>query len=125
METSQTVWILGGAAIVAVVTLVAVYILKARQVKSIGGAELYEHKPGEQLAAPFAEQIEDALHASLSEDPTLAALDVDLGTGPDGGLEVWVEGKRYADVDLVPNERLRQLIGQAIESWEQAREEQR
>lgn len=76
------------------------------------------HDPGERVAAPFAEQIEDILRAILSADPALAALDVDLGTAPDGGLEIWVNGERHTDIDLIPDERLRQTIRQAIEKWE-------
>ena len=83
---------------------------------------LYDYDPGEKIAAPFAEQIEDILRAHLSADPALAAMDVDLGTAPDGGLEIWVDGECYTDVSLLPDERLRQAFRQAIERWEQTQE---
>jgi len=77
----------------------------------------YDYDAGERVAAPFAEQIEDIIRARLSADPAMAAMDVDLGTAPDGGLEIWVDGVRYTDVNLLPDERLRQVFGQAVEEW--------
>ena len=122
MEIPQEIWMVGSAALLAVLVLVVIYIISMRRVKLVRGVKLYDHDPGEQLASPFAEQVEDILHARLSADPVLAAMDVDLGTAPDGGLEIWVDGERYTDIDLVPNERLRQAMRQAIESWERATE---
>jgi len=83
------------------------------------GITLYDHGPGEHVAAPFAEQSKDVLRALLNADPALAAPNVDLGTTPDEGLELWVNGERYIKVDLIPDERLRQTIRQAVERWKQ------
>ena len=77
---------------------------------------LYDYDAGEQVAAPFAEQVEDIIPARLSADPALTAMEVDLGTAPDGGLEIWVNGVRYTDANLLPDERLRRVF-QAIEEW--------
>jgi hypothetical protein len=81
------------------------------------GIALYDHDEGEKVAAPFAEQIEDILRACLSADPALAAMDVDLGTAPGGGLEIWVDGELYTDVSLLSDGRLRQVFRQAVEEW--------
>ena len=43
---------------------------------------------------------------------------VDLGTSPNGGLEIWVDGVRYTDVSLITDERLRQVFRQAVEEWD-------
>jgi hypothetical protein len=88
------------------------------------GVTLYDYDEGEQVAAPFAEQIEDIIRARLSADPALAALNMDLGTAADGRLEIWLDGERYTDISLLPNERLRQAIEHAIEEWNAGRWEQ-
>jgi hypothetical protein len=82
------------------------------------GVGLYDHEEGEQLASPFAEQIEDILRAELAKDPELAALKVDLGTAKDGGLEIWVDGESYTDLETLPNERLRDAIRRASRKWQ-------
>ncbi|MCL4266790.1 MAG: hypothetical protein KJ069_26660 [Anaerolineae bacterium] len=82
------------------------------------GITLYDYDEGEQEAAPFAEQVEDILYSLMEEEPSLAKVQVDLGTAADGGLEILVDGVAYTDVAAVPDEKLRLLIQQAIEKWE-------
>jgi hypothetical protein len=50
----------------------------------------------------------------IASDPELAGTLVDFGTAPDGTLEIWVNDKRYADSDHVPDERIRVVIQQAV-----------
>jgi len=146
MEVPEIVWIAGGAAALAAVMMYVFSLLRTRKVNLTRpespdqkpewmgttppletvaatqadgeGIRLYDHDAGERLAAPFAEQIEDIIRARLSADPALAAMDVDLGTAPDGGLELWVDGVRYTDVNALPDEQLRQTFSQAIEEWD-------
>ncbi|NJN54242.1 MAG: hypothetical protein HC804_05460 [Anaerolineae bacterium] len=87
------------------------------------GIALYDYDEGEQVAAPFAEQVEDILLAMMKEEPSLAGVTVDLGTAVDDSLEIWVDGTAYPDVDAVPNERLRELIHEAIAKWEAYQDE--
>ena len=54
----------------------------------------------------------------MENEPSLAEVQVDLGTAVDGSLEIWVDGASYSDVSSVPNEKLRPLIEQAIKEWE-------
>ena len=82
------------------------------------GVALFDLEEGEQLAAPFAEQIEDILRAELAKDPELAVLKVDLGTAKDGGLEIWVDGESYSDLETLPNKRLRDAIQRASQKWQ-------
>jgi hypothetical protein len=82
------------------------------------GVGLYGQEEGEQLASPFAEQIEDILRAELAKDPELAALKVDLGTAKDGGLEIWVDGESYSDLETLPNKHLREAIRRASQKWQ-------
>jgi hypothetical protein len=82
------------------------------------GIGLYDREEGEQLASPFAEQIEDIVRAELAKDPELAALKVDFGTAKDGGLEIWVDGESYTDLEALPNKRLRDAIRRASQKWQ-------
>jgi hypothetical protein len=150
MEIPAVVWIAGGTATLVVIAVCVLLVLRLRRVnlthsqspdqkpewmgttppvETIAATQadgesvmLYDYDPDEEVAAPFAEQIEDILRARMSVDPTLAAIDVDLGTTSEGGLEIWVDGKRYTDVNFLPDERLRQAFRQAIERWEQTQE---
>jgi hypothetical protein len=150
MDIPIAVWIAGGITVLVVVAVVVVFFVLARRVNLTRsgspdqkpewmrttpppetvtatqedgeGIALYDYDRGERVAAPFAEQIEDILRARLRSDPALAGVDVDLGTAPDGGLEIWVNGERYTDANLLPDGRLRQILQEAIKSWEQTRE---
>ena len=148
MDVPLEIWIVGGVGVLGVVVICVGFILQRRRVDLTGsespeekpqwmhempppetaaatqadgeGVTLYDHDPGEQLASTFVEQIEDIVRARMSKDPALALLEVDFGTAPDGGLEFWVDGERYTDIDQIPNVQLREVIRQAVESWEQA-----
>ena len=143
------VWIAGGATILVVAVIYVIFVFQRRRVDLThakspdqkpewikttpppetvaatraagGGVGLYGHDAGEGLAAAFVEQIEDIVHARLAEDPALAGIDVDFKTAPSGELEVWVNDKSYTDVKDIPDERLREVVRQAIASWEQGR----
>ncbi len=82
------------------------------------GISLYDHDAGEYLAAPFAEQIEDIIHARLASDPMLSNLKVDLGTAGDGALEIWVDGQCYTAIDQLPHAALRKICREAVAAWE-------
>ena len=141
------VWIAGGASVVVIVVIYVIFVLQRRRVdlthsKSPGqkpewirttpppetvaairadgeGFGLYDHDAGEVHAAAFVEQIEDIVHARLSEDVTLSGVKVDFGTAPTGELEIRVDGETYTDVGDIPNGRVREIIRQAVESWRQ------
>ena len=77
----------------------------------------FDHDEGEKLAAPFAEQIEDILRAKIKADPALKKYEIDLATGANQSLEIWVDGKPYASVDDLPDERLKEAFRSAVEKW--------
>lgn len=83
------------------------------------GVTLFNFDAGEQLAAPFAEQIEDILQSILSADPKLNSHKVDFGTASDGGLEIWVDDKAYSAIQDIPDEPIRAAIQQAIAKYNQ------
>jgi len=148
-EIPIIVWIAGSASVVVIVVVYAIFVLQRRHVdlthsespdqkpewirttppsETVAatladgeGVGLYDHDPGEKLAAAFVEQIEDIVRARLGEDPALLGVQVDFGTAPTGDLEIWVDGESYTDVDDVPDERVREIIRQAVESWGQER----
>jgi len=145
MDIPVSVWVAGGIAVLIVAAAIVGFIVLGRRVnltrsgapdqkpewmrttpppETIAatqadgeGIGLYDYDLGERVAAPFAEQIEDVVRARLQSDPALAALDIDMGTAPDGGLEIWVNGERYTDINLLPDERLRRIFQEAIEKW--------
>jgi hypothetical protein len=84
------------------------------------GVTLYDHDTGERLAAPFAEQIEDILRAKLDSDP-FNKFEIDFGTGKDGSLEIWVDGKMYVSVDQIPDKGLKQAFHEAVKKWESSK----
>jgi hypothetical protein len=81
------------------------------------GVSTFDRDSGEHLAAPFAEQIEDILRANLEKDPHLKQFEFDLGTSPDGGLEIWVNGQVYNEIEALPDKRLKQAFRKAVEKW--------
>ncbi len=83
------------------------------------GITLFDHDPGEDLAAPFAEQIEDILRNQLQADPALRPYDVDFGTAPDGGIEFHIRGETYTAIDQIPYEEIRAAIKKAIAKYNQ------
>lgn len=82
------------------------------------GVQVFHRAEGEKLAAPFAEQIEDILRGLLQAHPELSHYDIDLGTSADAGLEIWVDGQKYNQIEDLPDDGLRQVFYEAIQKWE-------
>ncbi len=88
------------------------------QLKEDGEAyQLFDFDQGEKLASPFAEQIEDIIKVMLKQDPELAKLDVDLGTGIDGRLDIWIDGELFTDVDEISDPRVQEVFRKAVARW--------
>jgi hypothetical protein len=81
------------------------------------GISLYDFDPGEDLAAAFAEQIEDIIHSLMEKNPEFSGLELDLGTGPQGGIEYHFQGQSYSHLDQIPNQQIREVIKQAVEIY--------
>jgi hypothetical protein len=146
MDVPGIIWIIGGVTISAIAVIGALLIARARKVNLTRpdspdqkpewlrtdpppetraatladgeGITLYDHDAGERLAAPFAEQIEDILRAELEKETDLPRYSIDLGTAPDGSLEIWVDGQRYDSIEQLPDERLRRAFQRAVEQWQ-------
>ena len=72
---------------------------------------------GERPSSLVAEQIEEMVKASLAADPELASVRFDLGTAPNGSLEIWIDEHAYTSVGDIPDPRIRQAIESAVEEW--------
>ena len=81
------------------------------------GIQVFNHDPGEKLAAPFAEQIEDIVHVRLKANPELSHYKIDLGTAEDSGLEIWVNGEKFSSIEDLPDQKLRQVFQESVEAW--------
>jgi hypothetical protein len=79
---------------------------------------VYDYDEGEKLASPFTEQIEDIFRAKIEADPNLNHYQVDLGSAPDGTLEIWVNDKKYTDVNDLPDEGLKKAFRESVAKWE-------
>lgn len=141
-----TVLIIGAIVILIMVGVLALVFMKSNEVQLTGktedkpewmsstppaesvaasraddeGVTLYDHDAGERLAAPFAEQIEDILRAKLDSDP-FNKFEIDFGTGKDGSLEIWVNGKMYPSMEELPDEGLKQAFREAVRKWEESK----
>lgn len=78
---------------------------------------VFDFDQGEKLAAPFTEQIEDIFRAKIEADPALKDYKIDLGTGENGTLEIWVNEKKYANVNDLPDDRLKAAFRESVTKW--------
>ncbi len=76
-------------------------------------------EPGERQASLISEQIEEMVKIDLAGYPDLADVTIDFGTGEDEGLEIWVGEDRYSEVSAIPDERIRNSIEKAVNSFNQ------
>jgi hypothetical protein len=79
---------------------------------------VFDYDQGEKLAAPFTEQIEDIFRAKVEANPELKNYQIDLGSAPDGTLEFWINGKKYASVNDLPDEGLKRAFRESISRWD-------
>jgi len=140
---TMTMMILGGIVVLIFVALLALMFMKSNEVNLTGktdekpdwmhalppqetmdatradneGITSFDYDEGEKLAAPFAEQIEDILRAKLNSDP-FNKFEIDLGTAQDGSLEIWVNGTKYASIDELPDEELKQAFRESVAKWD-------
>jgi hypothetical protein len=77
---------------------------------------VFDQDEGEKLAAPFTEQIEDIFRAKIEADPNLNHYQVDLGSAPDGTLEIWVNDKKYTNVNELPD-GLKKAFRESVAKW--------
>lgn len=78
---------------------------------------VFDYDEGEKLAAPFTEQIEDIFRAKVEADLDLNHYKVDLGSAPDGTLEIWVNDNKYTNVNDLPDNRLKRAFRESVTQW--------
>jgi hypothetical protein len=72
---------------------------------------------GEEIASPAAETIESLAQQNLGKFPELSEVQLDFGTAPGGGLEIWINAERYGSIEAIPDDRIRQAIAEAVEAF--------
>ena len=87
---------------------------KRRTIGAIKDARLDE---GERLASPISEQIEEMVRRRLAAQGDELADGIDFGTGADGSLEIWVEGRCYSTPDEIRDNKVRQAVQDAVEEF--------
>ena len=78
---------------------------------------VFDFDDGENVAAPFTEQIEDIFRAKIEADPDLNHFQVDLGSAPDGTLEFWVNDVKYTNVNDLPDNKLKSAFRESVRKW--------
>ena len=140
---SASVLVLFGAALIVVIVVFVILFRKANSVNLTGNTEdkpswmretppaetlgallregkkvtVFDYEEGEKLAAPFTEQIEDIFRAKVEADLDLNHYKVDLGSAPDGTLEIWVNDKKYTNVNDLPDNRLKRAFRESVTQW--------
>jgi len=79
--------------------------------------QVFNRDTGERFASPFAEQIEDIFAAMLKKDPSFKSYKIDLGTAPNGTLEIWINDTKYDNAEALPDPRLKEFFQAAVEKW--------
>jgi hypothetical protein len=118
--------IIGGLLVGAILLIVLAFVLrinrKAQKDVTFQSA-LPEDDPlvtrDEFQATPIAEAVEERVRQKVSENPDLAEMDVDFGSGPNGELEIWVNSERYTSIEEIPHDDLKALIREAVEAYNQ------
>ena len=140
---SASVLVLFGVALIVVIVVFVLLFRKANLVNLTGNTEekpawmretppaetlgallregkkvtVFDYEEGEKLAAPFTEQIEDIFRTKVEADLDLNHYKVDLGSAPDGTLEIWVNDKKYTNVNDLPDNRLKRAFRESVTQW--------
>jgi hypothetical protein len=77
----------------------------------------YVYEREEEVVSPFVEQIEGLVRARLNADPRLKKYRIDFGESMECGLEIWVNGKKYSDINKLPDKDLRLVFCDSIREW--------
>jgi hypothetical protein len=71
----------------------------------------------ERPASLIAEQIEEMVKKKLESYPDLADTVFDFGTDAKGEIDIWVNKKRYDQVEDIADERIREAIKAAVATF--------
>ncbi|MEJ5223032.1 MAG: hypothetical protein WHV44_01150 [Anaerolineales bacterium] len=92
--------------------------VRAAAEQSVASTPLPDGNP-ERIASPAAEAVEALLQEALAAHPELSHYHVDLGSAPDGSLEVWVNGEKFDSIEALQDERLKQLFREVVVKFNQ------
>jgi hypothetical protein len=129
MDLSNVIAVLVGLLLGIVALLVIWVAVVRRRTAAIEESEIppesmdavseAKFEPNEKAASLVSEQIEEMVKQRLAAYPDLANVKLDFATGTDKSLEVWVNDQNYADIDQIPDDRIRSAISEAVESFNQ------
>ena len=71
----------------------------------------------ERPASLISEQIEEMVKKKLESYPDLADTVFDFGTDAKGEIDIWVNKKRYDQVEDIADERIREAIKAAVATF--------
>ncbi len=74
-------------------------------------------EPYERPSSTVSEQIEEMVRRKLQQYPDLADIVLDFATAADGTIDIWVNRRQYDNVEDIPDERIRQAIGEAVQEF--------
>jgi len=72
---------------------------------------------GERRASIISEQIEQKVKEILEADGTTMEFKVDFATAADGSLEIWIDDERFAEVEDIPDHKIRAAVMKAVEDF--------
>jgi hypothetical protein len=70
-------------------------------------------------ASFVSEQIEEMVKQRLMSYEDLIEVEIDFGSAEDGSLEIWFAGRRYVNVDQIPDYRVRDAIAESVQAFNQ------
>jgi hypothetical protein len=53
----------------------------------------------------------------MAQEPGLTGRQIDFATGPDGGLQIWLDDVAYPSVEEIPDPRIREIVAEAVASF--------
>jgi flagellar biosynthesis/type III secretory pathway M-ring protein FliF/YscJ len=111
------------AAILLSLFLVWNIIVRSRRAKGFKSGEALEQimdarlEEGERPATIISEQIEEQVKKILEAEGKMMGREIDFATASDGSLEIWIEGKRYKEIDEIPDEDVRVALKKAVDNF--------
>ncbi len=124
LGSNPTLIIIFGVLVLLIIVLIAVAIMALNtkpqddlpvQTQFTPNARVMD-SPGKQdrPSSAISEQIEEIVKVKLKQHGNLADVHIDFGTVSDGTIDVWVDGQQFDNPEDIPDERIRQVIQEAV-----------
>ena len=97
----------------------ALQLMKVSRIEQLRQAAAEKQRP-----KTLAEQIEARLQYHLARSPAFASRLLHIWQGPDGGIQVEVDGRLYDGVSEVPDPDVRAFIQGVVQDWDAQADEE-